>query len=288
MTQHTPAVTSAAPAESAVQQSLRVLKLLADETRWRLLHELRLSDYQVGELVERLGLSQNLVSYHLGLLRQAGFVQVHRSDADGRALYYRLKLDALHGGFRQVAASLHGPDVVSHDEVPALPVVFLCSGNSARSQMAEGWLRHLSGGRVPVQSAGVNPRPIQPLVVQVMQEVQIDVSQQHAKGLDHLKPFEPPPLVITVCDAAREHIHSQTLHARASLHWSVPMPARMQLTGGSELMVFRALRDELRERVEGLLSLLPTLAAQMPPARSASYAPEPEHATQPPTCTEPC
>ena len=74
------------------------LRLLADETRWRLVSELRWSDWQVGEICARLGLPQNLVSYHLGLMRAAGLVQSHRSDADGRALYYGLNLVGLRDG----------------------------------------------------------------------------------------------------------------------------------------------------------------------------------------------
>ena len=82
------------------------LRLLSDETRWRLIGELRWSDRQVGELCERLDLPQNLVSYHLGILRQARLVSTHRSDADGRVLYYALDLAALQQQWQSVGSAL--------------------------------------------------------------------------------------------------------------------------------------------------------------------------------------
>ena len=77
---------------SADAAPLETVRLLADETRWRILLALRQSDHLVSELVAATGLAQNLVSYHLGVLRQAGLVQVHRSDADGRATYYGIDI----------------------------------------------------------------------------------------------------------------------------------------------------------------------------------------------------
>lgn len=242
-----------------MDQALQVLKVLADERRWQLIKELRLSDWQVGELVARTGLPQNLVSYHLGLLRQAGFVQVHRSDADGRALYYGLDLAALQAAHQQIAASLCLPGAPTPDPLPPVPVVFLCSGNSVRSQMAEGWLRHLSQGQVPVQSAGTHPHQVDPRAIQVMAEAGIDISQQQSKGLDALG-TEPPRIAITVCDNAREECHP-CLGAPVQLHWSIPTPERLLEETTNELAVFRLLRDQVRARVAGLLALLPTLAA---------------------------
>src|SRR5688572_22114156 len=86
--------------------ALQLLKLLADDTRWRLINELRRSDRQAGELVAELQLSQNLVSYHLGLLREAGLVQIRRSDADARAVYYHLDVAAVQTGLQQIDADI--------------------------------------------------------------------------------------------------------------------------------------------------------------------------------------
>ncbi|KAB8333780.1 winged helix-turn-helix transcriptional regulator, partial [Scytonema tolypothrichoides VB-61278] len=85
------------------------LRLIADESRWRILQLLRQSDYLVMELVERTGLAQNLVSYHLNSLRQAGLVQVHRSDADARANYYGINLAGLTALYRELGAELSIP-----------------------------------------------------------------------------------------------------------------------------------------------------------------------------------
>ena len=83
-------------------------------------------------------------------------------------------------------------------------VLFLCTGNAARSQMAEGWLKHLAGERFEVMSAGIAPRGLHPLAVEVMREIGIDISRQQSK---HVRQFLGVPVgyVITVCDNAREH-----------------------------------------------------------------------------------
>jgi ArsR family transcriptional regulator len=246
-------------ANGSTADALQILKLLADSRRWQLLTELRLSDRQVGELVARTGLPQNLVSYHLGLLRQAGFVQVHRSDADGRAVYYGLDSAALQAAQQQIAAGLHLAPAAASSALPALRVVFLCTGNSVRSQMAEGWLRHLSQGRLAVQSAGTRPRQVDPRAVRAMVEAGVDISQQRSKGLDMLAP-PPPDIVVTVCDNAREEC-TPALAAPVQLHWSIPNPKRLLADIGDEQVVARMLRDQVRERVAGLLALLPTLAS---------------------------
>jgi ArsR family transcriptional regulator len=242
---------------SAPDTTLHLLKLLADDRRWRLLTELRLSDRQVSELVARTGLPQNLVSYHLGLLRQAGLVQVHRSDADARALYYGLDMAALQQAQQQIATSLHLTAAPAAETLPAVSVVFLCTGNSVRSQMAEGWLRHLSQGQIPAQSAGTNPRHVDPRAVQAMAEAGIDISQQWSKGLDALDAVSPG-IVVTVCDNAREAC-APCLAAPVQLHWSIPSPKRLLAENPDEQAVFRTLRDQVRQRVAGLLALLPTL-----------------------------
>jgi ArsR family transcriptional regulator len=236
---------------------LQWLKLLADDRRWRLLLELRLSDRQVRELVVRTGLPQNLVSYHLGLLRQAGLVQVHRSDADARTLYYGLDIAALQQAQQQIATSLSLAAPPAADRLPVVSVVFLCTGNSVRSQMAEGWLRHLSRSQVPVQSAGTSPVQVAPRAIQAMAEAGIDMSQQWSKALDALD-ATPPGIVVTVCDNAREEC-GPCLAAPVQLHWSIPSPERLLAENPDEQAVFRTLREQVRQRVEGLLALLPTL-----------------------------
>ncbi len=238
---------------------LQLLKALADDTRWRIVQTLRSSDQQVSELVEQLQISQNLVSYHLGVLRQVGLVQIHRSDIDGRVLFYSLDCHALRQSIEQLAMGLHlQPPPPEH--LPSIPIVFLCTGNSVRSQMAEAWLRHLSHGIVPVTSAGVNPRGIHPLTYTVMQEVGLDLSTQSSKGVATLA-HDSFAIAISVCDYAREEC-PPFIHAQLHLHWSVPQPERLIEAGTSAIEVFRGLRNDLHERVQGLLSMLPELVAR--------------------------
>ncbi|MFV9504514.1 MAG: ArsR family transcriptional regulator [Oscillochloridaceae bacterium umkhey_bin13] len=229
------------------------LRLLADETRWQLLRALRYSDQLVSELVNSTGLPQNLVSYHLGVLRQAGLVQIHKSDTDARATYYGVQLPSLTALYRQIGSALAIPVAPRPESLPALTVVFLCRANSARSQLAEGWLRTLSGGRITVRSAGTQPSRLHPLAEQVMTEVGIDIGHHQSKHVDALAQLRPD-VVVTVCDIAREEC-AVWLQAEQRLHWSIADPVVVR--GETEqLAAFRATRDNLRQRCEGLLELL--------------------------------
>ena len=228
------------------------LKLLADETRWRILMLLRRGDYQVSELITLLQLPQNLVSYHLSLLRQSGLVQVHRSDADGRAFYYGLDLAILRAAYTELGGLLQLPVDQPSTALTPRTVVFLCTANSARSQIAEAWLRYLSAGRLMVRSAGTNPRPIHPLTHQVMAEVGIDTGYQTAKGLDALQAVQPD-LIVTVCDIARE-VCARWGNEVPQIHWSIPDPLTAPPT--DQVAAFRTVRDTLRLRAAGLLPLL--------------------------------
>ena len=249
----------AARGSGMVEKSpLGTLKLLADDTRWQLLHALRRSDRQVGELVAELRLPQNLISYHLQQLRQASLVHARTSDADGRALFYSLDTHVLQRALTQVGAALL---ISEATQAPVLAppgvVVFLCTGNSARSQMAEGWLRHLSGGRIPVRSAGTHPRGVDPLAVQVMAEAGVDIGYQQSKGLEALADLAPS-VAVTVCDIAREECPEWPT-TPTYLHWSIADPVRVAEPSLRQ-QAFVAARDELHSRVTGLLTLLPTLA----------------------------
>ena len=243
--------------DSKPGETLDGLRLLGDETRWRLLQALRYSDHLVGELVEQTGLPQNLVSYHLGVLRQADLVQLHKSDADGRATYYGLDLAALTRLYRRLGADLALPVPPRPEALPAMSVVFLCRANSARSQIAEGWLRTLSAGKLTVRSAGTQPARLHPLAEMVMAEVGVDIGHHQSKHVDTLAQLAPD-VVVTVCDIAREEC-AVWHQAGAQLHWSIPDPVAVA-DEGERLAAFRTVRDELHRRAEGLIELLPALA----------------------------
>ncbi|MBC8162737.1 MAG: ArsR family transcriptional regulator [Roseiflexaceae bacterium] len=231
------------------ERGFETLKLLTDELRWSLAQQLRWSDRQVGELVQALHQPQNLVSYHLSVLRQAGLVHMRRSEADARVVYYGLDLSAMRELYAAFGTSFGLAAAVEQPTTISAPVLFLCTENSARSQMAEGWLRALSGGRVPARSAGTVPKTLHPLATQVMAEAGIDIGYQQAKRVSMFADVQPAA-VITVCDRAREERSAQ-VSAPITYHWSVPDPARAAAT--DQLQAFRDVRDQLRARVEGLL-----------------------------------
>ncbi len=131
--------------------------------------------------------------------------------------------------------------------MPAKRVLFLCTGNSCRSQMAEGWLRHIAGDRVEVCSAGTKPGALNPTAVAVMREVAIDISHQQSKHVDEFS-NQDFLFVITVCDSAREAcpVFPGALY---QLHWSFDDPAAAKGTDEEKLAVFRRVRDEIGDRV---------------------------------------
>jgi len=127
-------------------------------------------------------------------------------------------------------------------------ILFLCTHNSARSQMAEGLLRHLAGDRFEVHSAGTEAAHVRPLAIRAMGESGIDISGQESKTLEVYlgQPFE---YVITVCDEANEACPFFP-GAKNRLHWSFEDPSRADGSEEEQLAVFRRVRDEIRQRIE--------------------------------------
>lgn len=127
-------------------------------------------------------------------------------------------------------------------------VLFLCTGNSARSQMAEGYLRHVAGDRYEVLSAGVSPKGMNPQAVEAMREIGIDISKQRSKDArEYLG--TAIQYVVTVCDNAKEHcpVFPGTFKF---LHWSLMDPAAAPGTDAEKLHVFRHVRNLIAERIE--------------------------------------
>ena len=142
---------------------------------------------------------------------------------------------------------------------PKQRVLFLCTHNSAPSQMAEGFLRHLAGDRFEAHSAGTEATRVRPLAIRAVAELGIDISEQESKTLDRYL-GEPFDAVITVCDQAAEACPVFP-GARAHRHWSFPDPSRAAGSEEGQLAVYRQVRDAIRERVEALLSELNGLCA---------------------------
>ena len=126
-------------------------------------------------------------------------------------------------------------------------VLILCTGNSARSQMAEGLLRHDGGDRFEVASAGVEPTNIKPEAIEVMHQIGIDISRHRSKSVGELlgRDFD---YVITVCDNANERCPVFPGNTRR-VHWSFEDPAAAAGDDEKRLAVFRRVRDEIRDRL---------------------------------------
>ncbi len=127
-------------------------------------------------------------------------------------------------------------------------VLFLCTHNSARSQMAEGLLRHLAGDRFEVYSAGTEATHVRPLAMRAMDEVGVDISGQESKTLERYL-GEPFDYVITVCDDASEACPFFP-GARTRLHWSLEDPSQADGSEEERLATFRRVRDEIGKRIE--------------------------------------
>jgi len=129
-----------------------------------------------------------------------------------------------------------------------LKVLFLCTGNSCRSQMAEGLLRHLASEVLEVASAGTAPRPVHPLAVRSMAEIGVDIGAQESKPVEQFL-SEPFDWVITLCDDAKESCPLFPGSAKR-VHWRLRDPAAARGSEEKKMQVFRAVRDELMAQVE--------------------------------------
>jgi ArsR family transcriptional regulator, arsenate/arsenite/antimonite-responsive transcriptional repressor / arsenate reductase (thioredoxin) len=235
----------------------RFLALAGHPVRWRLLSELARSDRRVRELCRLVGGSQALVSYHLGRLRSDRLVAMHRSAADGREAYYRLDLARCGELLGATGAALHpglGPAVRRRKSRRRLRVLFLCTGNSARSQMAEALAQQMGGGSVEAFSAGSHPKPLHPNAVRVMRARGIDLAGRRSK---HFSEFDPWHFdaVITLCDRVRE-VCPEPPGEPELIHWSIPDPARAGDTDALTYPAFERTATELEQRIPFVLQLI--------------------------------
>jgi ArsR family transcriptional regulator, arsenate/arsenite/antimonite-responsive transcriptional repressor / arsenate reductase (thioredoxin) len=209
------------------------LRLAGHPLRWRLLSELARSDRRVGELCELAGRRQSGVSYHLRQLREGGLVSPRRSAADGRDTYYVLDLARCGELLAGAGVALHpalAPHAPSRSQghgdgaATIASVLFLCTGNSARSQMAEALCEELADGTVVAMSAGSHPKALHRNALRVMSARGIDLSGRRPKHLSEFagKRFD---YVISLCDRVREAC-PEFPGAPELIHWSIPDPAR--------------------------------------------------------------
>jgi len=243
--------------------------------RWQLLQHLAQSDRAVWELTGLVDEPQSLVSYHLRQLRDGGLVSSRRSSADRRDTYYAIDLarcetqlqaagGALHPGLRLVAASPAPPPRTRSGRRPR--VVFLCTGNSARSQIAEALLDHLSSGTVEAASAGSHPKVLHPNAVRVMKRRGIDIRARRAKHLDEVagQRFD---LVVTLCDRVREVCPEFPAPSRRA-HWSMPDPSTEGTDNRASYPAFERTATELETRIRFLIAQLAEPATTRRSARA--------------------
>jgi len=133
-----------------------------------------------------------------------------------------------------------------------MKVLFLCTGNSCRSQMAEGLLRWYGGSVVDVVSAGTGPKPVHPDAVRVMREIGLDISRQKSKSVE---PYleQRFDYVITLCDSAKEACPVFPGAARM-MHWNLPDPAAASGSDEERMRFFRGIRDQLAFQIDELLA----------------------------------
>ena len=213
----------------------------------------------VHELTGLVGEPQNLVSYHLGKLRDGRLVFARRSSADRRDTYYGLDLARIGGLLSATGGALHPglrliPPLREDARTDSVKVLFLCTGNSARSPMAEQIAKLRSGGAIEAYSAGSIPKPVHPNAVRVMRdEYRIDLASHVSKHLDAFADYRFD-WVISLCDRVREVCPQFPGHPE-TIHWSIANPA----TGDSDDVtypLFQHTAAELRSRIEFLLAVI--------------------------------
>lgn len=249
------------------------VRLAAHPVRWQLLEALVQSDRAVRELTELVDEPQSLVSYHLRRLRDGGLVSARRSTADGRDSYYAIDLPQCQTQLQTAGAALHPGLRLVPPPVPSMSragrrqqVLFLCTGNSARSQIAEALLTRMSGGEVDTASAGSNPKPLHANAVRVMRRYDVDISGNRTKHLDEFarRRFD---VVITLCDRVREVCPEFPRQPRLA-HWSIPDPALAGSTNRATYPAFVRTAAELETRIGFLLRQL-----DQRPTRRSQHAP---------------
>jgi protein-tyrosine-phosphatase len=237
------------------------LQLAGHPLRWRLLCELARSDRVVSELTERVGEPQNLVSYHLGKLREGRLVRAHRSAADRRDTYYGLDLGRVGALLSQTGGDLHPGLALSPPAPQPLEggrrILFLCTGNSARSPMAAALARALSGGGIEALSAGSQPRPLHSNAARAMVEgYGLDISGHAPRRLDELA-HERFDLVVTLCDKVRE-VCPEFPGPAETVHWSLANP----VTGEPDEATWPLFQETAAAIAERTRFLIAALAAR--------------------------
>jgi protein-tyrosine-phosphatase len=218
---------------SRLSARIRTLAALADPVRLAVVDALSLGDRSPGALAEEVGVPGNLLAHHLNVLQEAGLVIRVRSEADRRRTYVQLRPEAM-SGLLSGAHSQGWPRVV-----------FVCTKNSARSQLASAVWRSRSA--VPVTSAGTHPAPrVHPGAVAAARRHGLRLGRTRPRPVHEVT--RSSDLVVTVCDSAHEELEAEGLR---HFHWAVPDPVPI----GTDEAFDRAYR-QVAHRIDGLVAVV--------------------------------
>ena len=255
-----------------MEKILNIAKALSDENRLRALMLLRNGELCVCRLIDLLGLAPSTVSKHMAILKQASLVECRREQ---KWTYYRLPGDSADATVREILVwaetHLTGDPLVVADlrhlvkdskclagACRKLRILFLCTGNSCRSQMAEGWARALKSDVIEAWSAGIETHGLNPRAVWVMGEAGVDISGHHSKLVKELAGIEFD-YVVTVCGHADEHCPvfpggTKVVHVGFD---DPPRLAEKCRTEEKKLDCYRQVRDQIKAFIETLPESLP-------------------------------
>jgi protein-tyrosine-phosphatase/DNA-binding transcriptional ArsR family regulator len=250
---------------SHVPEPPAFVQLAAHPLRWQLLTALVESDYRVRELVSLLEQPQNLLSYHLRLLREGGLVSASRSSLDRCAHALAETGAALHPDLGPTPRNTSAAGPPGRLRRRPTAVLFVCTGNSIRSPIAEALLRHHGGTSVSATSAGTRPHPqLHRHTARILREqFGIDVADEHPRDLTALagRRFDH---VVTLCDRAREACPAFT-HAPRRTHWSIRDPAATGGSGRASYSAFQQVAVDIDVRIRHLLPSLTTPGTEPSP-----------------------
>lgn len=256
------------------------LKLLAHPERLRILDVLRREPECVCHLEALLDKPQPYVSQQLRTLRNADVIVDERR---GHNIYYELRSDQVRSWLDQILGpAVEDPQLLQlkktlpcqcptcdanlqvsyaqefppeEVEMSKAKMLFLCTGNSARSQMAEGFMRRYANDEFAVYSAGLQPRDINPLTIQVMGEVGIDVSMQKSTDIREYLGYVNFGYLITVCTQAEENCPTTFLNSGGTrLDWFFDDPAAVEGSDDDKLAKFREVRDQIDNQIKSWLA----------------------------------
>lgn len=249
--------------------AIRALSALAQESRlevFRALAREAPEGLAASVLAERLGVPASTLSFHLDQLVTSGLLLRER---DGRSLVYSVNVERVHELLWflgedccqgkealcvEPTARIQARNVEATAPVARPRVLFLCSQNSARSQMAEAILRREAGDRFEVHSCGLRPAEIHPMTLRVLEEVGLDTSSLRSKDLSDFLGKMSIHHAIIVCETANDHCPKLHPFALRLHYWPFPDPVLVEGTERERLEAFRSVRDAIEQRIQGWLS----------------------------------